>query len=317
MPLKGREGKPREMTYVATLINPPDAPDLTPESVDSLRALMILNNITPQKPVWLAEGRACDIMFDAAPGASESPRSLAREIASYYTPHPIDAVVQPRKGRRKKLLLADMDSTIIEQECLDELADFAGFGAQVAAITARAMAGELAFEPALRERVALLHGLKESTLAQVFDERLTFMPGAKELVATMKVHGAVTCLVSGGFTFFTSRVAKALGFDHHRGNTLKVKEGLLTGKVEKPILGREAKLETLREMRARTDMQRAETLAVGDGANDLAMIEEAGLGVAFHAHDILSQAADVTINHGDLTALLYVQGYTAAEICRS
>lgn len=305
------------MTYVATLISPFGAPGLTSKMVDIIRHSMMICEIAPQEPVWLAEGIACDIMFDALPDEYESPRVFAQQIASIHTPHPVDVAVQQQEGRRKKLLLADMDSTIIEQECLDELADFAGFGRQVAAITARAMAGELAFEPALRERVALLKGLDESVLARVMQERLTFMPGAKELVATMKAHGAVTCLVSGGFTFFTGSVAAALGFGHHRGNTLAVRNGVLTGEVDTPILGRDAKLKTLREMRARTNIERTESLAVGDGANDLAMIRQAGTGVAYHAHQILGQAADVEIKHSDLTALLYMQGYTAAEISRT
>lgn len=305
------------MTYVATVISPSGAPDLTLESLDRIRVALGLLGVTSQKPVWLAEGAACDILFDALPNDCESPRAFAGVIANYYTPHPIDVAVQLNKGRRKKLLLADMDSTIIEQECLDELADFAGVKRQVAAITARAMAGELEFEPALAERVGLLKGLDETVLQRVFDERITFMPGARELVATMKAHGAVTCLVSGGFTFFTSRVAAALGFNFNRGNTLTIRGGVLTGGVDAPILGREAKLQALRDWRDTSKLQPDETLAVGDGANDLTMIKQAGLGVAYHAHKILAQAADVEITHSDLTALLYVQGYTAAQIRRA
>ena len=303
------------MTYVVTLID--TAGTLTAAIVSTLRTNLMRHACVPHEPAWLAQGIACDIELEALPDTGESPRALAQKLARADSAHHVDVAVQPSKGRRKKLLLADMDSTIIAQECLDELADFAGYGPQVAAITARAMAGELDFEPALRERVALLKGLEEGVLARVFEERLTFTLGARELVATMNANGAVTCLVSGGFTFFTGRVAAALGFQHHRGNTLNVKDGVLTGTVVEPILGRAAKLETLHDMRARTNIESDETLAMGDGANDRAMIQEAGCGVAFHAHDILSQAADVEIAHSDLTALLYVQGYTQAEICRT
>jgi phosphoserine phosphatase len=206
-----------------------------------------------------------------------------------------------------------MDSTMIGQECIDELADYAGLKAHVAAITERAMRGEIAFEPALRERVALLKGLPVAVVGEVIDRRIALTPGGRALVATMRRNGGYTCLVSGGFTPFTGPVAKMIGFDEHRGNTLIVEDGKLSGRVAEPILGREAKLATLLELRQRLGLSPHETLAAGDGANDLAMIEAAGLGVAYHAKPKVADAAHARIDHGDLTALLYLQGYARAE----
>ena len=226
---------------------------------------------------------------------------------------PVDVCVQPRDGRRKRLLIADMDSTIIGCECLDELADFAGMKAEIAAITERAMRGELQFEGALRERVGMLEGLSTDALQQCYDQRVRLNPGAKTLVRTMGAHGARCVLVSGGFEFFTSRVAAAAGFHDNRANTLIESGGRLTGKVGEPILGREAKLEALRREATGLGAPRFETLAIGDGANDLAMIEAAGLGVAYRAKPIVAAQADARVDHADLTALLYFQGYTAAE----
>src|SRR5581483_9163641 len=210
-------------------------------------------------------------------------------------------------------LLADMDSTMIGQECIDELADYAGLKAHVAAITERAMRGEIAFEPALRERVALLKGLPLAVVDDVIAKRITLTPGGRALVQTMGRNGAYTCLVSGGFTVFTSRIAAMIGFDENRGNTLLADGDKLAGAVAEPILGREAKLATLGELRTRLGLSAAETLAIGDGANDLAMIEAAGLGVAYHAKPKVAEAAQVRIDHGDLTALLYAQGYARAD----
>ncbi|HMJ28665.1 MAG TPA: phosphoserine phosphatase SerB, partial [Xanthobacteraceae bacterium] len=215
--------------------------------------------------------------------------------------------------RRKKLLLADMDSTMIEQECIDELADYAGLKAHVARITERAMRGEIEFEPALRERVALLKGLPVSVVDEVLQKRITPTPGGRELVATMRAHGAYTCLISGGFTLFTGAVARMLGFQEHRANELIVQDGKLTGEVKEPILGRAAKLATLIELRESFDLDDIDTLAVGDGANDLDMIQVAGLGVACHAKPAVAAAAAARIDHGDLTALLYAQGYRRDE----
>src|SRR5665811_1162430 len=226
---------------------------------------------------------------------------------------PIDIVVQPQAFRRKKLFLADMDSTMIGQECIDELADFAGLKAHVAEITGRAMRGEIEFEPALRERVALLKGMPVSVVDEVLAKRITATSGGRELVMTMRAHGAWTCLISGGFTLFTSAVAAMIGFQENRANELKVEDGRLTGEVREPILGRAAKLATLIELRETFDLDNIDTLVVGDGANDLGMIENAGLGVAYHAKPAVAAAAAARIDHGDLTALLYAQGYRRDE----
>jgi phosphoserine phosphatase len=226
---------------------------------------------------------------------------------------PVDVVVQPLDTRRKRLFVADMDSTMIGQECIDELADYVGLKAHVAAITERAMRGEIAFEPALRERVALLKGLPVAVVEEVIRERITLTPGGRTLVATMRQNGGSTCLVSGGFTLFTGPIGAMIGFDENRGNTLVVEDGKLAGRVEEPILGREAKLATLIELRARLGLTASETLAAGDGANDLAMVEAAGLGVAYHAKPKVAEAAHARIDHGDLTALLYLQGYARAD----
>jgi phosphoserine phosphatase len=226
---------------------------------------------------------------------------------------PVDVCVQPAENRRKRLLVADMDSTIIGCECLDELADFAGVKEQVAAITERAMRGELEFEGALRERVAMLKGLGLEALQKAYDERVRLNPGARTLVRTMGLNGARCLLVSGGFTFFTRRVAEAAGFHEDRANTLHEAGANLAGTVGEPILGREAKLASLRSEAERLGIALAETLAIGDGANDLAMIEAAGLGVAYRAKPIVAAQADAKVDHADLTALLYFQGYAAEE----
>jgi phosphoserine phosphatase len=226
---------------------------------------------------------------------------------------PLDWCVQPTNGRRKRLLVADMDSTIINVECLDELADFAGLKAEISAITERAMRGELAFEGALRERVGMLKGLAVGALQQAYDQRVRLNPGARTLVRTMAVNGARCALVSGGFTFFTSRVAQAAGFHLDRANTLIEADGALTGQVGHPILGKEAKLAALKEEAAALGMPLSATLAVGDGANDLAMIEASGLGVAYRAKPIVAAQAHAKVDHADLTALLYFQGYGQSE----
>jgi phosphoserine phosphatase len=225
----------------------------------------------------------------------------------------VDVCVQPTAGRRKRLLVADMDSTIINVECLDELADFAGLKAEISAITERAMRGELPFEGALRERVGMLKGLPVEALQAAYDERVRLNPGARTLVRTMAANGARCVLVSGGFTFFTRRVAEAAGFHADRANTLKEAAGKLTGEVGEPILGREAKLAALREEAVGLAIPLSETLAAGDGANDLAMINAAGLGVAYRAKPIVAAEADAKVDHADLTALLYFQGYRADQ----
>ncbi|WP_237477585.1 phosphoserine phosphatase SerB [Lichenibacterium dinghuense] len=261
-------------------------------------------------PDWLDPGQAVDIPFTAAP--ADLP-SLRAALAEALAGEAVDAVLQPAAGRRKRLLLADMDSTMIHQECVDELADFAGLKAEVSAITERAMRGEIAFEPALRERVALLRGLPVDTVDRVLAERITLMPGGAALVRTMRAHGGYCALVSGGFTLFTGAVAARLGFDEHRSNTLEIDGDRLAGTVTEPILGREAKLDRLVALRGSRGLPRSAVMAVGDGANDLAMLGEAGLGVAFHAKPAVAAAAHARIDHNDLDALLFVQGYRRSE----
>jgi phosphoserine phosphatase len=266
-------------------------------------------------PFWLAPGEACEFAFEAPDRAGAL---AARErVAARMGDAPIDVCVVPAVGRRKALLVADMDSTIIQQECIDEMADMLGLKARIAAITERAMRGELPFEAALRERLGLLAGLEVSALQRVFDERVTLMPGARTLVATMRANGAFTALVSGGFSFFTSRVAAAVGFDVNHANELEIVGGRLTGGVVGPILGREAKLEALLHYRDARALAEAATMAVGDGANDLAMIGAAGLGVAYRAKPVVAAEAGCGITHGDLTALLYLQGYRKADFAPS
>jgi len=243
-------------------------------------------------------------------GAFDLPLLADREaveavVATELDGLPVDTCVQAAAGRRKRLLVADMDSTIINVECLDELADFAGLKAEISAITERAMRGELAFEGALRERVGMLKGLATTALQQAYDERVRLNPGARTLIRTMAANGARCVLVSGGFTFFTSRVAEACGFHDNRANTLLEADGALTGQVGDPILGKEAKLAALQEEAAALGVPLSATLAVGDGANDLAMIEASGLGVAYRAKPIVAAQAHAKVDHADLTALLY------------
>jgi phosphoserine phosphatase len=268
------------------------------------RAAQALPNYSGAR--WLEAGVAADLGFAGDAAALAQAR---RDLPAALADAPIDAIAQPVAGRRKRLLLADMDSTLIGQECIDELAARVGIGARVAAITERAMRGEIAFEPALRERVALLAGLPEAVIAEVLATRITVTPGAPTLVRTMRAHGAYATIVSGGFTQFTGAIAARLGFDEHRANRLIVADGLLVGRVAEPILGRDAKLATLRDLSARLGLDAPETLAIGDGANDLAMLGAAGLGVAFRAKPAVAAAAHARIAHADLTALLYAQGY--------
>jgi len=293
---------------VATLISNPAAPALDADAVERARAALP----GASHPIWLDPGIAADIPFTPARGKDQ--RAVADEIRTALAGRPIDAVVQADTHRRKRLFLADMDSTMIGQECIDELADFAGIKPHVAAITERAMRGEIAFEPALRERVALLKGLPASVVDEVIARRIVLTPGGRTLVATMRANGAYTGLVSGGFTLFTSRIGAMIGFDDDRANELLVDdEGRFTGLVAEPILGREAKLDTLLDLRRRFALATEDTLAIGDGANDIPMIEAAGLGVAYHGKPAVAEAAAARIDHGDLTALLYAQGYSRAE----
>jgi phosphoserine phosphatase len=293
------------MSLVATLICNPADPALDSTVVDGARAILP----SPGAAHWLFDEVAVDIPFTG----SDDIRAIETRLRQARGDLPIDIVVQPQAFRRKKLLLADMDSTMIGQECIDELADFAGLKAHVAKITERAMRGEIEFEPALRERVALLKGLPVSVIDEVLAKRITPTPGGRELVATMRAHGAYTCLISGGFTLFTSAVAKMVGFDEHRANELIVRDGKLTGEVREPILGRATKLATLIELTESFDLDDIDTLVVGDGANDLDMVQHAGLGVAYHAKPAVAAAAAARIDHGDLTALLYAQGYRRDE----
>lgn len=254
---------------------------------------------------------AADLFADAA-----DPRKLEADIRGALAGAAIDIIVQPAATRRKALFLADMDSTMIGQECVDELAAYVGLKDKVAGITERAMRGEIEFEPALRERVALLKGVPLAVVDEIIAQRITLTPGGRELVATMHANGHHTALVSGGFTVFTGPIGAMIGFDEHRSNLLLTENGLLSGKVADPILGKQAKLDALRELRGRFGLAPERTLAVGDGANDLAMLEEAGLGVAFRAKPAVAAAADARLDHADLTALLYAQGYTGDEIIR-
>ena len=258
----------------------------------------------PNQPDWLAEGAAADLYFDA-PAPAVVAAAARRAVAGAA----VDLAAQETSRRRRRLLLADMDSTIITVECIDEMADMLGLRDEVAAITAAAMAGEIDFAEALRRRVGLLAGLEVGALARLYEERVSLNHGARTLVRTMRAEGALTVLISGGFSFFTERVARAAGFDRHIANRLSLVDGRLDGTVLSPIVDGASKLETLRRLVAEHRLDPAETMAVGDGANDLGMIQAAGLGVAFHAKPVLAEAAAARIDHGDLTALLYLQGY--------
>jgi len=255
---------------------------------------------------WLNHGIACEIIAPKAP----DPAAIARAL---LTDAPVDVALVPEENRRKKLLIADMDSTMIEQECIDELADAIGIKPEIAAITERAMRGELDFEAALDARVALLKGLDEAVIERCLAERVTIMSGAKTLIRTMKARGATTILVSGGFTRFAEPIAAEIGFDRAIANVLEIESGKLTGMVTKPIVGSDTKLQTLLNATAELDLAPETTLAVGDGANDLAMIKAAGIGFAYHAKPIVAAAAGARIDHNDLTALLYAQGIPRAE----
>ncbi|WP_262296563.1 phosphoserine phosphatase SerB [Microvirga sesbaniae] len=293
-------------TLVATLIANPSRPVLTDEVV-ALGAASIGHET--ERSV-LARGIAADLIVPAPAEAKAVEGALRQALEG----QPIDIVVQPLANRRKRLFLADMDSTMIGQECIDELADYVGLKREVSEITERAMRGEIAFEPALRERVALLKNLPVNVVDEIIGTRITLTPGGRSLVQTMRANGAYACLVSGGFTLFTGPIAAKIGFHEHRSNHLILDGETLAGTVEEPILGREAKLATLIELRTRFGLAPNDTMAVGDGANDLAMLEEAGLGVAFHAKPAVAAAAHARLDHADLSALLYVQGYRADEI---
>ncbi len=294
------------LSCVATLVARKGQAEIDANLLAALRAILS----TGAEPRWLDPGQALDLPFEVS---RESVPALRERVGALVQGHVVDAVLQPAANRRKKLFLADMDSTMIEQECIDELADFAGLKAHVAAITERAMRGEIAFEPALRERVALLKGLPVGVIDEVLARRITMTPGGATLVKTIRQHGTYCALVSGGFTLFTGPVAAQLGFDEHRSNILDVKEGRLAGTVAEPILGREAKRNRLLTLRNELGLAPSQTMAVGDGANDLAMLAEAGLGIAFRAKPAVAAAAHARIDHADLTALLFVQGFSRDE----
>ena len=294
------------MQFAVTLVAPPDAV-FVPETV-------VIHALEPEGVRAVGRSvlgeRAVDLRVEADHGALPRIRQVVGEAVRFF---PLDVCVQPWEGRRKRLLVADMDSTIIGCECLDEIADFAGVKARVAAITERAMRGELEFEAALRERVAMIRGVPVADLQRCFDERVRLNPGARTLVRTMAANGARCVLVSGGFTFFTARVAELAGFHAARANWLKVEDEALTGEVGEPILGREAKLQTLMEETAALGAGPEAALAIGDGANDLAMIEAAGLGVAYRAKPLVAERAAARVDRGDLTAVLHFQGYREDE----
>ncbi|MDO9411156.1 MAG: phosphoserine phosphatase SerB [Pseudolabrys sp.] len=291
------------MTHVATFIALPGA--LDPSLLERSRAALPGAGATQ----WLDKGSAADIPFSLPDGDDQ--RALSEDLRALFTS--VDVVIQPVAHRRKKLFLADMDSTMIGQECIDELAAFVGLKDHVSAITERAMRGEIEFEPALRERVALLKGLPVSVVREVIEKHITLTPGGRALVQTMRKNGAFTCLVSGGFTLFTGVIAEMVGFNEARANVLMVDGDKLAGFVQEPIFGRETKRATLLELCETLHVAPADALVTGDGANDLDMIMEAGLGVAYHAKPAVAAAAPARIEHGDLTALLYMQGYKREE----
>lgn len=287
--------------FIATLLTNPARPILDRATVEALR-----NAWGGGDAVWLDPGVAAEFPVESMPSGRWEAWEGLQALG-------VDLVVQPAAGRRKRVLLADMDSTMIEQECIDELADEAGVGPMVAAITRRAMNGELDFESALRERVGLLKGLPVSVIGRVIRDRITLMPGGRELVATMRANGAYAALVSGGFTAFTAEIAGVLGFDENRANTLIAEGDLLAGTVAEPILGKQAKVDALVEITERLSLREDEVMAVGDGANDLGMLKRAGAGVALHAKPVVAAECDIRINHGDLTALLFIQGYARED----
>ncbi|KZL21443.1 Phosphoserine phosphatase [Pseudovibrio axinellae] len=293
------------MSFVVTLISNPAKPAVTQDLVEKISALLPAASTVKV----LNPHIAVDLSFDAHPALGELERSIRTSLADA----PIDVFIQPQNGRRKKLLIADMDSTMIQQECIDELAAELGLKQRISAITERAMRGEIEFEPALRERVALLKGLDTKVIGHTIENRITLTPGGKQLVQTMKANGGYAALVSGGFTSFTQKIAQIIGFDENKANTLLEADGQLSGEVAEPILGMQAKLDRLTELTEEKQIPLEQVLAVGDGANDLAMICAAGLGVAFHAKPKVASQARAKINYGDLTALLYLQGYSSEE----
>ncbi|MCG5480019.1 MAG: phosphoserine phosphatase SerB [Ensifer alkalisoli] len=292
------------MALVATLVANPSNPVLTSALAEAAAEAVKASGL-----YWLADGIACDIALMDGSDAEAAEAQLRAVLGDAS----VDVAVQDAESRRKRFLIADMDSTMIGQECIDELAAEVGLKEKVAAITARAMNGEIAFEPALIERVALLKGLPAAVIGEVIAKRITLTPGGRELIATMRAKGHYTALVSGGFTVFTGPIAERLGFHENRANILLEENGKLTGEVARPILGRQAKVDALIDISERLGISTADAIAVGDGANDLGMLQLAGSGVALHAKPVVAEQAQIRIDHGDLTALLYLQGYRKTD----
>ncbi len=292
-------------SYVLTLIGRAELNPLEQVHVENVCGRLA----TSGQQMWLAENEACDVFLDS-PYSSTTLSQQARDalLGTF-----IDVVCTPAAGRRKKLLISDMDSTVINQECIDELGDVFGVGARIREITTNVVEGNISFSDALRQRMALMKGLEYSQLEKVYKERISLKHGARALVQTMRQHGAYCILVSGGFSFFTKRIAVRLGFHDHLANELAFKNGKLTGEVCEPILGRTAKLETLNKLCREHNLRPQDVVAVGDGANDIKMIEAAGLGVAFHAADSVKKCANARIDHSDLTSLLYIQGFSKSQ----
>ena len=295
------------MSHVLVLMSAMKSRALSPAMLAACVKLVGTN----VSPVWLDEGISAEVGL--APLSPPETVELLSRIRSLLEGHALDAAILPALSRRKRLLIADMDSTMIEQECIDELAARLDLRHKVSAITERAMRGEIAFEPALRERVTLLKGLDVRIIDELLESRISSSPGASALVRTMRANGAYCCLVSGGFTLFAARIAERLGFNEHHANRLVIRAGRLTGEVEEPILGHKAKRDALIELRQRLALWPQEVLAVGDGANDLGMLEEAGLGVAYRAKPAVAEAAAIRVDHGDLASLLFLQGYHRDE----
>ncbi len=294
------------MDNVLTLVGPGDA-SLPDTLLNQITATLVENGAALGNPEWLATNRACDIEFVGL--SIDQAETLTRQVIGNK---PVDVLAQPTNNRRKKLLIADMDSTIVRGETLDDLAELAGIGPQIAKITARAMNGEIEFEDALRERVSMLRDLDVSFLDKTL-AALQINPGAETLVRTMAAHGAYTALVSGGFRFFTERVGQQIGFDLNKGNTLEIIGNRISGQVIDPILTKTTKLETLQDLSRIRQIDLSETLTVGDGANDLPMLQAAGLGVAYYAKPVVIAQAKARVEHTDLTTLLFYQGYKQSE----